>query len=358
MKKITQPVARPAASGHGSATQPALQELVMKWCIFLTVLFMTVAPAGFGQALPAAEASPISTGFRIPMTAGTLQYGVSASESLSWGYYSSSGVTDATNLTGDLGYISNSKRDPFSAIIAGGHSWSTNGPSYSFVSLGLSQVISAGRWVFVLSDSLSYLPGTPTTGLTGIPGVGDLGLNPVQVGPETGQGILTNYSNRISNSSSLSIQRPITGKTSFNAVGSYSISRYLTTSGGNSGLDSDSESGAGGITHQYSQRNSLGVNYNYSVFSYPGYSFGLPTQSFRSQSATLAYMHQFSCKLSLNAAAGPQWTSIEQAGRVTSLSAYADVSLGYAGKFAGASVSYVRSTNNGFGVIGGALSES
>ena len=331
----------------------------MKCCVFLTVLLITVAPAAFGQALPAAQASPISTGFELPMIAGTLQYAVSASESLSWGYYGSSGITEATNLTGDLGYISNSKRDPFSAVISGGHSWGSTGPSYSFASLGLSQVLSAGRWTFLFSDSVAYMPGTSTTGLTGVPGVGDLGLTPVQVGPDTGQGILTNYSNSISNATSASIRRPITGKTFFNATGSYSITRYLSGSGvSSSGLDSNSVTGQGGISHQYSARNTLGGNYAYSYFSYPGYNFGLPTASFASQTASLQYTHQFTRKLSLNASSGPEWTSVSLPGSSLSLSLYADAALAYTGKFSRASLAYVRSTNNGYGVIAGSLSDA
>jgi hypothetical protein len=332
----------------------------MKCCVFLTVLLITVAPAAFGQALPAAQASPISTGFELPMTAGTLQYAVSASESLSWGYYGASGTSTATNLTGDLGYISTSKRDPFSAVIAGGHSWGSNSPSYSFVSLGLSQVLSAGRWTFVFSDSVNYLPGTSTSGLTGVPGVGDLGLNPVQVGPDTGQGILTNYSDRISNATSATIQRPITGKTSFNATGFYAITRFLSGSGNasGSGLDSNSVTGQGGISHQYSTRNTLGGNYAYSYFSYPGYNFGLPTASFDSQTASLQYIHQFTRKLSLNASAGPEWTTIGVSGSSSSLSLYADAALAYSGKFSRASLTYSRGTNAGDGVTAGALSDA
>ncbi len=286
----------------------------MKCCVFLAVLLMAVARSSFGQALPAAEASPISTGFELPTIAGTLNYAVSVGETLNWGYYTGSGSVEGTNLSGDLGYISNSKRDPFSMVLAGGHSWGTSGFSYSFVSLGLSQQISVGRWTYVLSDSLAYLPGTPTTGLTGLPGVGDLGINPVQVGPPEGQGILTDYSNRISNTASLSIQRPITGKTSFNASGSYSINRFLSTSSGNSvansGLDSDSESGGGGINHEINARTSWGANYAYSAFNYPGNTFGLAVESFDSQTASVRFTYHFTRKLFLTAAAGPQWTSI------------------------------------------------
>jgi hypothetical protein len=199
----------------------------MKCCVFLSaLLLMTVAPAAFGQALPAAEASPISTGFELPTTAGTLDYALSVGESLTWGYYTGAGTVYGTNLSGDLGYISSSQRDPFTAVLAGGHFWGSGGFSYSYVSMGVSQQISLGRWVYLLSDGLSYMPGTSTIGLTGLPGVGDLGVNPVQVGPVAGQGILTDYSNRISNTASLSIQRPITGKTSFNASGSYAINPH------------------------------------------------------------------------------------------------------------------------------------
>src|SRR5258708_16613729 len=86
----------------------------------LAMLLFAIAPAAFGQALPAAEASPISTGFALPMVAGTFQYAITASESLSWGFYSNSGVSTGTSLSGDAAYISSSLRAPFSMVVAGG----------------------------------------------------------------------------------------------------------------------------------------------------------------------------------------------------------------------------------------------
>ena len=77
-------------------------------CLVVGVI-MPVVPAAFGQALPAAEAAPISTGFALPTTLGSLQYAVSASQSLIWGYYGNSGEVSATNLSGDVAYLSNSK---------------------------------------------------------------------------------------------------------------------------------------------------------------------------------------------------------------------------------------------------------
>jgi hypothetical protein len=321
------------------------------------VVAMQIAPSISAQALPAAEAAPISTGFALPRTAGTLQYAVSASESLSWGYYGNQGSAKSTNLTGDVAYISNSKRDPFSMIFSGGRSWATSEqPSYTYLNLALSQVVSAGRWNFVLSDSVGYLPGTPTTGLSGVAGVGDLGVAPVQVGGDTGQGVLTNYSSRVTNTASGSLQRPLTGKTSINASGSYSMMSFLGSAGSVSqGLDNDSRTGTAGLSHQFDARNTLGGNFMYTSFGYSGNGMAtLPDVT--SQTASAQFSHSFTRKLRLSAAGGPQWTSFGLAGSTPSVSLFADITGSYTGQFSHASLGYVRSTNTGFGVVGGALS--
>ena len=322
------------------------------------VLFSMVglSSAAWSQALPAAEASPASTGFSLPTTSGTLQYAVSASQSLTWGYYGS-GVATSTNLTGDLAYLSSSSRNPFSVVAAGGRSWGNLGqPSYNFVSLALSQVINVGRWEFLLSDNTDYLPSTPTTGISGIPGLGDLGLTPVQAGiPSAPQGVLSDFADRVDETGSLSIQRQITGKTSANASGSYTISRYV----GNAslGIDSDSASGSIGMMHQYSVRNGLGGNYAYSSYKFVGYLFGIPAADFVSQTASAIYTHSFTRRLMGTASVGPQWTTIDYLGKTTSLGLFADVSASYTGKESSQSFSFVRGTNSGYGVIGGSISD-
>ena len=233
MTKIPQSVSRPAAWPAGwTIAQPMkqifLRRAVSARSLFLAVLVMTTVRPMLGQALPAAEAAPISTGFALPRTAGTLNYAVSASESLSWGYYGNQGAAAGTNLSGDVAFLSISKLYPFSMVFSGGHSWENLGqPSYTFLNLGMSQVLSLKKWSIVVSDSVSYLPGTPTAGLSGVAGVGDLGLSPVQVGADTGQGVLTNYSDRIANTVSGSAQHPLTGKTSMNVSGSYGFTRFL-----------------------------------------------------------------------------------------------------------------------------------
>jgi hypothetical protein len=325
------------------------------WLFLSLVLIMQITPpSALAQALPAAEAAPISTGFALPRTAGTLQYAVSASESLSWGFYGNQGADSATNLTGDVAYISNSKRDPFSMIFSGGHSWTNSGqPSYTYLNLGLSQVLALGRWNFVLSDSVSYLPGTPTTGLSGVPGVGDLGVAPVQVGGDTDQGVLTNFSTRVTNTAAASLVRQLTAKTSISASGTYSTMSFLGNSDANQGLDSTSKAGSASLSHQLDARNSLGGNFAYSEFDYSsnGNSMALPSVTGKTLSAQ--FSRSVTRKLHVSAAGGPQWTSV---GSYQSLSLFADVSAAYAGQFSHASLTYVRSANAGSGVAGGAIS--
>lgn len=317
-----------------------------------------------GQALPAAEASPISTGFALPTTLGTLQYAVSASQTITWGYYGGGGGYEGTSLTGDMAYLSNSKMHPFSMVVSGGHSFSESGESaYSFLSLGLSQVASFGRWNFIIADDVSYLPGTPATGLSGVPGVGDLGVSPIQVVPDTGQGVLTVFSNRVSNTASASLSRQITAKTSVTGSGSYSVTRFLTSSvagasASTEGLDNQSSGGSAGIMHQLNARNSFGGTYAYSAYGYSANNLGIPVENFASQTASASYSHQFSRKLSMSAAAGPQWTKISGIPNDTALSLFASVSASYAAKSFASSLIFSRSTNAGYGTVGGAISDS
>ena len=357
----------------------------------LLLLPLLAHPAMSGaQALPAT--SPISTGFSLPSAAGTMQYALSASQSVTSNYLGNSGVASFTNLTGDLAFITSSSRDPFGAVFTGGRSWSTsNQPSYNYLNLSLSQAVNTHRWVFSLSDAVNYMPQTASTGLSGIPGAGDLGVtpvptganpgptgvNPVQTGPtpgqpgptpaptsaNPGQGVLSGYSTRVANTSSLSLQRQLTGKTSFNASGSYSLIRFLNNSGsstvpGSAGLDSDGDSANAGLSHRIDARNSLAGNFTYARNTYSGTSSGIRQPAFSSQTASLQFTHQFTRKLSTSLAAGPQWTSIDSPGLTPALSLFANLSASYTGEFSHASVAYSRSTNSGFGVVGGAISNS
>ena len=71
--------------------------------------------------------------------------------------------------------------------------------SSTFQNLAASPGGTTKNWNFVIDDAVSYLPESPTTGLSGIPGVGDIGVEPVQIGDQPAQSILTNYATRVGN---------------------------------------------------------------------------------------------------------------------------------------------------------------
>jgi hypothetical protein len=123
-------------------------------------------------------------------------------------------------------------------------------------------------------------------------------------------------------------------------------------------LNTDGETGSLGLSHSIDARNSLGGNYSYSRNTYSGTNLGIPQPGFSSQTASLQYSHQFTRKLSTSLSAGPQWTSVDSPGVTPTLSFFASLSASYAGKFSHATIAYSRSSNSGFGVVGGAISNS
>ncbi len=346
------------------AVPPAL---AIKAALWMLLPLVALPVPSIAQAIPVATAPSISTGFTLPSLAGTMQYAVSASQSYSSNYFGNSSVNTSTNLSGDLAFITNSALYPFNTVFSGGRAWSSSGQSsYDFLNLSMTQGIHVQRWTFALSDSVNYLPGTATTGLSGVPGVGDLGVNPAQPGTTSGtgalpgQGVLTGFSSRVANSSSLSAGRPITGKTSIDASGSYSLTRFLnnSTNHSNQGVNNDSESAGMGLSHRIDARNSTGGNFTYSRSTFSGANFGIPEPGFSSQSASLQYSHQFTRKFGMSASAGPQWNNTGTPGSSRSLSLLANLSASYTGEFSQATMAYTRGSNSGSGVVGGAISDS
>jgi hypothetical protein len=331
----------------------AIQNALLRTAFFLVMPLLPIGRAAFGQAIPTAEAAPISTGFALPSTQGTLRYSIGVNESISTGYYGT-GTDSATGVSGNVGFISGSSVYPFSLVFSGGDSWSTTGqPSTYYLNLGLSQVINTRNWNFILSDTVSYLPQTPAIGLSGVPGTGDIGVPPIQVGVDTGQGVLTAYSARVSNAVSLSAQLKLTGKTSLQASGVYSTLYFLGNSAG--GVNTASESGSIGLSHRIDARNSVSANFGYSQFTY---GVGQPTVT--SQTATGQFSHQLTRQLAISLAAGPQWSTYTAISPSvpTSINLFVGATATYSSQFASYSLSYSRGTNSGSGIVQGARSDS
>lgn len=303
------------------------------------------------QATPAGVDAPYR-GFQLPTVGDTLRYSVTASETASSGY--GSGEAFSTNISGNAGYLSKGEVHPFSFLYSGGYLSNVNGESRAstFQNLALSQVYKTPRWNFVVADSFSYLPESPLTGFSGIAGLGDLGVGSVQVGPVAEQGILAQTGQEVINTISGSASHSLTGKTSVQGTGSYSILRFLTNS--QYGLDSNQLGASGGLQHRLDARNSLGANYSYSTFSYPGQSF-----SFTSQGVNLEYTRQWSRRLQMDISAGPERTkSSNDNTSPASLNLAVTAGLSYVRDDVSYALTYNRSAMGGFGVVQGVHADS
>ena len=326
---------------------------------FLMVAAAVLVHPADGQAVPAAVSPTASPGFQLPDIGGSLRYSLTASEAVIFGYNGTpgTGANAVTNFSGDLAYLSRSENYPFSAVYSGGYLIGTsNQPSYVFQNLALSQVIKTRSVDFIFADSISYLPQTPVTGLSGIPGVGDLSVAPAPVGSTTGIGILSQYGTRINNTVSGSATYKFTAATTASATGAYSNQDFISSN--TNGINNNQVTGSGNVNHRLDARQSIGGTYTYSQSALTNAN-GTAGFGFQSQSATLNYNRQLSRRYTLNLAAGPQRVSNSGLATVTapSTNVTANANLGYAGKVYAAGLSYSRGVNNGEGVVIGSRSD-
>jgi len=326
------------------------------------LLLSMVASIAQGQALPTAESSMSSAlGPNLPDLDGVFHYSLSASEIVELGFDQSGDTSYSTDFSGNAAYTSRSTVKPFSVLFAGGviiGNQSGQGTT-SFWNIAASQGYVTRHWVFNISDSFSFLPQSPTTGLSGIPGVGDLGSVPIQ-GPGGGPigSILTTSGDRIGNGLSGSVERQLTRDTSISGSGSWGVLHYLDSTPDN-GLDSTQVSGVVSLNRRIDARSSASVSGVYSTYSYSGAQSGIGTPDFQTRGINFLYQRVLSRTFSFSASAGPQWVSSSNSSLIPDsldVAINAGVSYGYRNVHAG--VSYSRGVSNGSGVLPGALSNS
>jgi len=334
----------------------------MKIRLAISALFLlsTMRLISYGQATPAGIAT-ISAGPSSLAPDGVFHYALSASELVELGYYGSGDVSSSAALSGDIAYTSKSTVRPFNLVFAGGillPNQSGQGVS-TYETVLVSQGYVTGRWVFNLADSFSFLPESPTTGLSGIAGVGDLGIVPIQ-GPGTGPagGVLTNSDDRIANTLSGSVQRQISRATSISGSGSWSVLHFLDN-GQTDELNYTQTSGVVALNQRIDSRSSASVSAVYSVFNYSGPQAGPEDPNFQSKGINVTYQRLLSRTLSVSGTVGPQWVSSSNSALIPStLNVAASASLTYSRKFTTATLSYTRGVNGGSGVLPGAFSDS
>lgn len=292
-------------------------------------------------------------GFNLPTHLGTMSYSLTGSEMVGTGYGDGS-FASSTILSGNLAYLSSSENAPLSLVYSGGYVYTSvpGTPSSStFQNLAASQVYKTKSWVFVGSDSVSYLPESPTTGLSGIAGVGDIGVYPVQTGLGPAQDILTNYSRRLGNG----VQGSATWQTSpsldFQGSTSWNILRFLDTS---DALDLNEFDASFGPSYRVDARNQIGVSAYYSHITYPNFA----GYKIESDGLNLNYTRAWSRRLSTTISAGPEVTHGLTVEPVPSRINFAGtISASYATRTTGFTASYNRAINAGSGVVFGSLTD-
>ncbi len=322
----------------------------MKTTLKVLAFSLAVCGAANGQVVPAA------TGPGSLPTGSNLQYALRYSEAGEF-------VTTLANMqtstaSGTLNYMNGSERAPFTMEYGGGYTWTLTGPSYEtgqFHRLFLSQGIDRRTWKAMVNDEASYLPQSPTTGFSGIPGTGEpIGVtNPASPSTQT---ILTLNTHVVENNANGSLEHNLNPATTILLGGNSGLLRYPD---GN-GLDINSETATAAVERALNVRNSLMGSYFYSNFSYPAYNF-----TFQTNSGLFGFRHMWTRTLMTNIAAGPQWISGSSLANSTnnvsvpsSINVTASASINYLLRFNSADVSYTRGTNGGAGYLIGSEADS
>lgn len=327
----------------------------MKSHALLSLLFLA-SPLIYGQAVPAGVAT-VSTGPDLSAFDGIFHYSLNASQLVEFGY--SGGTTASAVLSGNIAYSSKSQLKPFSMTFSGGvvlPEGGDQGGVSTFQNVTLSQGLVTKQWIFNVSDSFSFLPESPTTGISGIAGLGDIGTVPLPE-PSTGLagGILTYSGDRYSNTVSGVAERSIGKATSISGSGSWGILRFLDS---DAGLDSDIYSGSVAVNRKIDARSSASVGASYTSIDYgSGDIYDAPSTEVKGIS--VSYERALSRSMTVSGSIGPQWVSSSNSALVpSSVSVAGSAGLSYVKRYTTASVGYSRGVTPGSGVIPGAETDS
>jgi hypothetical protein len=262
------------------------------------------------------------------------------------------GDWQTSKLSGELDYANPEERHPFRVNYAGGYTWTIAGPAYEtgfFQHLLLSQGILWRKWTIFVSDDVSYMPVSPTSGFSGIPGIGEP-IGEPNPNPPSSQSILTLNTHRVNNVASGEVSDRLNYATLINAGVASDLLRYPD---GN-GLDTDALTANGGVQSRLNARNSLSVNYLFSKFSYSNSGF-----NFVSNTATFGFKRVWNPKITTDVSAGPEWISSSDSTAVPSSTRIAvKAAVNYQFHLTTASLFYIRGVSGGSGYLPGGESDA
>lgn len=232
---------------------------------------------------------------------------------------------------------------------------STSDEAQTVQQLAYSQSVRFGRWKASFSDQATYSPQS-TFGFGGLQGVygssalGSLGgidfPSTLVPGVEPSQTVLTTDADRVSNTTAGQLQYSLTPRSSVRVGGSYGIIRGIDTAL----LDGNQYSGNAGVDYRLSAANTVGLNYGYSVYSFPD-----SNEETKSQSAGVSFARRLSARLSSQAYVGVQITdSSRTGGSVRNVGWGASGYLNYTRTRNSVSLQFYHGASGGSGVFQGA----
>jgi hypothetical protein len=228
------------------------------------ILLLTVSTVSRAQVVPAATAPVSAHEWSGLPVAGSLRYDLRYSQTAQFG-----GSLDGQQMSyvsGDASYANTAKRLPFSMQYSGGYGRVWAGPPSAgniFQHLSLAQGIVGRSWDLSASDSVSYSFQTPTTGFSGIPGIGEpIGGTGAPTPPD--QTVLTVNTRAVDNITTLGFGHRLGSATSLNLGGSAGQMRYIDQNG----QDINTWVADGGVSRRLSARNTFSGQYSLSRYNY------------------------------------------------------------------------------------------
>jgi len=272
---------------------------------------------------------------------------------------SSSGWFATNYLIANVSLLQAWSRSQLAVNYSGGGYFSTNNiqGNGNYQELGLSQSFQSNRWLVQILDQFSYLPQTQFgfgggTNL-GVPGI-EGPLRPVVPGLGGGcvpnQGTYASAGPRLSNTGAIQSTYTVSPRGSITASGCYAILHFVQS--GN--IDSNSVMGTFGYNYQLDRKNSLGLEYRFSSYQFPG-----EPQAYGDSAVNIAYGRKITGRLALQLSGGSEYTAFRvPIGTLSSkLGADANANLIYGFENGSFSVGYLHGFAGGSGVFTGSTAD-
>ncbi len=308
----------------------------------LAFLYIVCAPVQ-------AQVVPAATGPRGGLAVGpNFHYAFRYAQTAQFG--GDTGNWQTSSPSASVEYTNGNERRPFTLDYSGGYTWTLTGPIYEtgvFQHLYLSQDFAWRKWKVLASDDVSYLPQSPITGFSGIPGTGEpIGVNNPNPNPSNSQSILTLNTHVVNNIVLGEIEHNLNFATTLTGGGSSELVRYPN----GDGLSMNTQTGIAKLNWRLNARNSILCNYVFSEYGFPDF-YNI---NFLTNTGLVGFQHQWTRNLTTMAAVGPEWVSSSDQGAVpNSTNVSVSAAVNYQRRSATASISYARGTNGGAGYLVG-----